>query len=111
MRPAIKENGFKYYKLVLCYVDNVLAISHDPTKTMDKASRSFTLKNEKAVDPETYLGASLAKTATTDGVECWTMSSEKYCKAAVQNVKSTLNAHVRRLPSKCRAPLKLGYRP
>ena len=80
-------------------------------KTMDGFRRSFTLKNVKAEEPETYLGASLANMATADGVECWTMSSEKYCKAAVQNVESTLNAHVRRLLSKCRAPLKLGYRP
>ena len=111
MRPAIKANGFKYYELVLCYVDDVLAISHDPMKTMNGVRRSFTLKGNKVEEPETYLGASLAKMATADGVECWTMSSEKYCKAAVHNVESTLNAHGRRLPSKCRAPLKLGYRP
>ena len=111
MRPAIKANGFKCYDLVLCYVDNVLAISHDPMKAIDGFRRSFTLKDNKAEEPETYLAASLEKMATDAGVDCWTMSSEKYCKAAVQNVESTLNAHGRRLPSKCRAPLKSGYRP
>ena len=80
-------------------------------KTMDGFRRSFTLKNVKAEEHETYLGASLANMATADGVECWTMSSEKYCKAAVQNVESTLNAHGRILPSKCSAMLKYGYRP
>ena len=99
------------YKLVLCYVDDVLAISHDPMKKMDGVRRSFTLNNDKAEEPETYLGSSLENMATADGVEFWTMSSEKYCKAAVQNIELTLNAHCRRLPSKCRAPLKLGYRP
>ena len=27
-RPAIKEDGFEYYEYVLCYVDDILAISH-----------------------------------------------------------------------------------
>ena len=26
--PAIKEDGFEYYEYVLCYVDDILAISH-----------------------------------------------------------------------------------
>ena len=48
---------------------------------------------------------------TADSVEFWTMSSKTYCKAAVHNVESTLNARGRRLSSKCRDPLKSGYRP
>ena len=27
-RSAVKEDGFKYYKYVLCYVDDILTISH-----------------------------------------------------------------------------------
>ena len=95
----------------MCYVDDVLAITHDTVKTMDGVRRSFTLKNDKSEEPETCLGASLKKMATADGVECWTMSSKKYRKAAVQNVESTLDAHGRRLPSKCRDPLKSVYHP
>ena len=30
MRPAIKPDGFNYWEYVLCYVDNILTISHDP---------------------------------------------------------------------------------
>ena len=53
MRPAIKKNGFKYYDIVLCYVDDVIEISHDPMKTIDVVRRCFTLKNDKAEYPET----------------------------------------------------------
>ena len=28
MRPAMKDNGFKYWEYILCYVDDVLTISH-----------------------------------------------------------------------------------
>ena len=30
LRPAIKEDGFKYWEYVLCYVDDILAISEKP---------------------------------------------------------------------------------
>ena len=28
--PAVKPNDFEYYEYILCYVDNILCISHDP---------------------------------------------------------------------------------
>ena len=34
IRPAICKDGREYYEMVLCYVDNVLAISIDPMKTI-----------------------------------------------------------------------------
>ena len=39
------------------------------------------------------------------------MSSEKYVKAAVANVKEKLSKSEKRLPSRCNTPLKPGYRP
>lgn len=39
------------------------------------------------------------------------MSSEKYCKAAVQNVEEKLAREHKRLPSRCVTPLKHGYQP
>ena len=33
-RPAIKPDGEEYYEYVLCYVDDVLAISYDPDRAM-----------------------------------------------------------------------------
>ena len=35
LRPGIKPDGFEYWEMVLCYVDDVLSISHDPTRTMN----------------------------------------------------------------------------
>ncbi len=34
MRPAVKEDGCKYYEYVLTYVDDVLCISNTPMLTM-----------------------------------------------------------------------------
>ena len=35
IRLAVKANGFEYYEFFLCYVDDVLSISHDPQYKMD----------------------------------------------------------------------------
>ena len=42
MRKATKANGHKYYEYVLCYVDDILAISHDPKTIMDGINKHFT---------------------------------------------------------------------
>ena len=48
---------------------------------------------------------------TANGRECWSISPEKYCKASVLNVEQKLNEEGKRLPTKCKTPLKIGYRP
>jgi hypothetical protein len=111
MRPAIKPDGFEYYEYVLCYVDDVMCISHDPLKTMKSLQEVFKLKDDKIEEPTDYLGFGLEKMANENGTVCWTINSEKYCKAAVQNVEDKLKAEGRRLPTRCGAPLASGYKP
>ena len=43
-RPAVKPNGFEYYKYVLIFVDNILNISHDTKSTMEKIGTLYQLK-------------------------------------------------------------------
>ena len=111
MRPAVKEDGFQYYEYVLTYVDDVLCISHKPMTTMKGLQGRFKLKDDKIEEPEVYLGASLSKMQNESGYECWAMSSDKYCAAAVANVSEVLEKKGLRLPSKCLTPLSNGYRP
>ena len=67
-------------------MDDVLCMSHDAMRTMKGILQKFKLKDDKIEEPETYLGAGLSKMTTANGTECWSMSSETYCKAAVTNV-------------------------
>ena len=46
-----------------------------------------------------------------DGIQGWCMSSDKYVKAAIENVEKELQGVNQRLPSKCRTPMAAGYRP
>ena len=76
MRPAVRDNSFKYWEYVLCYVDDILAISDNPHKLLSGVQLKFKLKDDKMEEPEMYLGADLSKMNNEDGDECWAMSSE-----------------------------------
>ena len=111
MRPAIKPNGFKYWEYVLCYVDDVLCISHDPKITMKGIQKDFKLKNDEMAVPDSYLGADLSRMYNEQGDECWAISSNKYCAAMVKNVEESLAKKGLRLPSRCVTPTQHGYNP
>ena len=70
----------------------------------------FKFKDDKIVRPKVYLGAQL-DTMTVDGFDGWTMSSQKYVKAAIDNMEEVLAKTSQRLLTKCGTPLKSGYRP
>ena len=110
LRPAVKANGFEYYELVLCYVDDILSISDNPKATLLDLTAVFKLKDDKIEPPDIYLGAQLDK-MIVDGIECWTMSAEKYVSASVKNVEEALAKRGLRLPTKCYTPLPSDYRP
>ena len=109
-RPAVKEDGFEYYKYVLCYVDDILAISHKARDVLKAIQTIFKLKDDRIEPPDMYLGATLS-IMEDDGIQGWCMSSDKYVKAAVENVQQELAKANQRLPSKCRTPITVGYRP
>ena len=97
------------YENVICYVDDVIAISGIPMKIMDETRKKFTLKNDADEDPETYLGSQLRKISNANGIEGWFLSSEKYVKSAVTNVEEKLLNNKRRMPTWCYSPLTTNY--
>ena len=105
LREAIKADGFQYYEMVLCYVDDVLCFSDDPMNTMKGIQSTFKLKDDKIDEPEDYLGTTLENMILSEGSECWSMSSLKYVKAALKNVEETLEKYEKRLKGRCVEPL------
>ena len=55
--------------MILCYVDDVLSISHDAMKTMKGIQHKFKLKDDKIAEPDNYLGTRLSKMVTANGRE------------------------------------------
>ena len=95
--------------MVICYVDNVLAISATPMKTVEAIKAVLKLKFYKADIPDMYLGASIQKVETADGTECWMMSADKYFKASMENVELELAKSDCRLPSCCDTHMATTY--
>ena len=117
MRKAQKKNGFVYWEYVLCYVDDILAISHDPRSILDIIAQQVTLKPGSIEEPKSYLGATISKCTTFDGnsqlplKQVWTMSAQEYIKRAIEEVERELIADNQYLPKKIETPLSSGYRP
>ena len=112
IRPAVKPDGKKYYEYLLCYVDDILGISHDPDMLKKVIGvPPFTIKDQKIEEPDSYLGADMTKMVNNEGTECWAMSADSYCAAAVANVEKVLNNKGLKIPSKCKTPMTHGYRP
>jgi hypothetical protein len=108
IQPATKSNKFKYYKILLVYVDDVLCISHDAEATMKGIQGTLKLKEDKIKIPTNYLGAQISQ-KVIKGISCWTMSLEQYIKAAIANVETKLDSKGQLLPSKYLSPMKSGY--
>ena len=78
MRPATKPNGFEYYEYLLVYVDDILAISHNPKPLIDEVGKAYELKKGSVGPPTRYLGATISKfqiPGDKTGREYWVMSA------------------------------------
>jgi len=113
MRPNVRpSDGFKYYEYVLCYVDDVLAVSHEPRKIMEFLQTRYTLKNNKVEEPTEYLGTEIRKhNISGDDTPKWGMSSDLYVKRAIADVETELNKVGQGLKKKVTTPFSTEYRP
>ena len=79
---------------------DVFCISDKPEHTMRGIQKKFKLNNDKMEKPEVYLGADLSSMDNEQGIECWAMSSSKYCAAMIKNIEDSLKKKGLRLPTK-----------
>ena len=86
MREATNSDGEEYYKYILVYVDDLLAISSDARSVILEVAEKFKLNKDKIEPPEIYLGGRLAK-KSLNRKEIWTMSSVDYVKGIIKNVE------------------------
>jgi Reverse transcriptase (RNA-dependent DNA polymerase). len=90
LKVGVKPCGFKYYQLILVYVDDILHISHDPSIVIDALKGLYELKD---VGPtKKYLGANVEQVQSDDGRVFWSMNCVDYCKSAIQNVEQMLKS-------------------
>jgi hypothetical protein len=115
MRPAIKEDGFKYYKYVLCHVDDALVVSQHPQRIMEVLGAKYVLKAGSVGEPKTYLGAKVSKYrlehSDDPGKVRWSLLVEDYINRAVKDVETELEKVGKALPTKVTTPMTADYRP
>ena len=109
MRPETKQNDFEYWEYILYYVDVVICVSHDPTKTLQILQRFLKFRDDKIEKPNMYLCAEVSKMQSSGG-EFWIISEENCIKSDVKNLEDVLASRGNRLPSKCNTQLPSSYR-
>jgi hypothetical protein len=63
LKPMTKpEDNMCYYAYILCYVDDILCIHHDPMSVMNEINKYLPLRSSSVGDPDIYLGAKLKET-------------------------------------------------
>lgn len=113
-RKAERPDGTLYYELLLVYVDDVLAISHNPLSIMEGISSHFEIKNDEIAEPKSYLGADIEKFQLPDGRNAWSLTANSYVKNAIDTVERLLAEDGRTLKSgarKHKGPLPPDYKP
>jgi hypothetical protein len=97
-RPAMKDNGYKYYEYVLVYADDLLVLSHKGDATMKALEEFYRLKDGFA-PPTRYLGAEVKQWTfpQDNSKQYWALSSAQYIKEAIKNIEAHLKAKDHRL--------------
>ena len=105
LSPEIKQDSEEYYEYELMYVDNILAISIDPTEILKSMEgKTVKYKNGKIALPEMYLGLRL-KRKMINGKMCWTIIRYDYVIAAVQTIKDAITQNPQKMPKTADTPM------
>jgi hypothetical protein len=111
LRPAKKEDGFRYYEYVLVYVDDLLVISHKGEKVM-KALEEFYRLKDGLDKPKRYLGAEIKEWVFPQDKTRpkWAISSVQYVREAIKNMEQYQSSKDRKLFT-AHQPMHSDYSP
>ena len=111
MRPGVNAAGEEVWEYVLVYSDDLLVIGLDPKTTVDQIDQVYKLKDGSVKEPDQYLGADVGKMDLANGTTAWYMSSDSYCKAALDNMEAWLEKKGERLPTKTACVFPSNWKP
>jgi Reverse transcriptase (RNA-dependent DNA polymerase) len=113
IRPAVRPDGFKYYEMVLVYVDDILACSHKASEVLGEVAAFYQVKEGSLKKPDLYLGANVGEFQLPDGRMAWYTSPRDYVKNAVKTVENLLeeDGEGYALKNGAKDPFPKGYKP
>ncbi len=104
------EDNVHYYTYILCYVDDILCMHHDPMTVMGEINKYLPLKPSSVGDPDIYLGTKLKESRLPNGVMEW---GPKYAQA-VKNYQLHLTEKLAgkySIPARMDNPFPVDYDP
>ena len=111
MRPASKPDGSKYYEYVMLCVDDIMAASHYALGLMKDIGQGIKYRNDTIEPPPSYLEAQLKKKLLPNGRFCWSLSSDKYVNAVINNVDESVKKKGMKIPAKVRTLMTSSFVP
>jgi hypothetical protein len=108
------EDNVQYYAYILCYVDDILCIHHNPMSVMSEIKSYLPLKPSSVGNLDIYLGAKLNQTRLPNGVMAWGLSPSKYVAQAVKSCQLHLTEKLNgiySIPAKADNPFPVDYDP
>ena len=111
-RAARKENGTRYYEYLFFYKDDIIVISEDLRRILEKMNKHFLLREDSIKEPTRYLGASISKHLMDgDSHYTWAIRSKEYLIESLRVVKQKIEPLNLTLKSKVTSALPSGYKP
>ena len=108
------EDKLQYYSYILCYVDDILWIRHDPDDVLNKLDGYVLFKPGSVGSPNMYLGMMLKCIQLHNFIWAWSMSPSIYVQEAVIICKEYVAKHLSKgykMPKRADNPFKSGYFP
>ncbi len=78
-------DNFWYYAYILCYVDNIVCIHHNPMSVHNSINGYMPMKSSLVGDPDIYLGAKLKMARLENGIWAWGLIPSKHVEQDVKN--------------------------
>ncbi|KAL7551327.1 hypothetical protein ACHAWF_014513 [Thalassiosira exigua] len=108
-----ENNKAPYYEFLLVYVDDVLVVSHDPSKINQMIGAHFEIRNDVYGPLKTYLGGDVETFQLPHGKMAWSLLSTSYVRSVMDTVRRLLAEEGRDLKTgkkPHRGPLPYGYK-
>ena len=111
LRTAAKPDGWRYYEMLLVYVDDIMSLSHKARDSIAEITNYYTEKEGSVKEPD--LGANVSKHQLPDGRVAWSTSPRSYVKNALSVVERLFieDGEGYTLKSSVKNPFPSGYRP
>jgi hypothetical protein len=107
------KDRYDYYEMLLEYVDDVFAISHEPKILIDTIGLYYKVMPRSDKEPDINLGANVKKMQMPDGREVCATSQCDYVKNAIKTVKGFLadDGEGYILKNKAKNPFPMNFQP